>query len=161
MIEPLPDDQWSEYVRTGRAFSAVALQGGVAGMFAHAQIFNPAGSGIRVRVRVIEAFTVFGFAINQNVRRFDTALAVLGAFAGPENLLGGGPAPGAEIRTESRVVAAGGAFWVLLGPGNTRPDYAPPPRDWSHDLLPGQGVVNVATVGGFVFAGYQWAEVPL
>lgn len=161
MITHVTNDEWSQYVSNGEAFAAQNFQGVVAGQFAFTQLFNPIGSGVRVRVFVWEFMTVFAVAVNSNIRRHDVALATLGAFAGPENLLGGGAAPAAEIRSVSQVGALGSTFWLTISAGTMRNDYPTLQLEWGHDLLPGQGMIANSTVGGFSFVGYMWAEVPL
>ena len=161
MITALPDDEWSEYVANGEAFSGVVNQAAAVGMFALGQIFNPVASGIRVRLRCLELFAVFGVAINSNIRRHDIALATFAPFGGPENLLGGGAAAGAELRNASVAALVGSPFWLILSAGSTRKDYPTRQLSWGHDLLPGQGVIANGLGGGFLVMGFQWAEVPL
>ena len=55
----------------------------------------------------------------------------------------------------------GSLFWLILSTGNTRKPYPALHMDWGHDLLPGQGIMLNSTVGGFIFAGFMWAEVRL
>lgn len=161
MITPLPDDEWSEYVANGQAFAGEGFQGAVGGQIGKVQLFNPVGSGIRVRLRCLEPMALFAIAINTNIRRHDVALTTFAPFAGPENLLGGGAAAVAEIRNETAVGQVGSPFWLLLAAGNNRRDYPVRHLDWGHDLLEGQGVIANTTVGGFLLMGFMWAEVPL
>lgn len=158
----MTDEEWSEHVRNGEAFAGVGLALGAAGMFSHVQLFNPVASGVRIRLWVMEAFSVFGIARNQNVYRHDVALGAVSFFAGPENLLGGGAAPGAEIRIASLAALAGSRFWLILAGANRRRDYPPLDQSWGHDLDPGEGIHTASSGGGaFTFAGFMWAEVPV
>ena len=155
------DDEWSAHVSNGEAFVAEGFQAAVGGQLGFAQLFNPVGSGIRLRLRCLETMPILAISINSNVRRHDVPLGVLGAFAGPENLLGGGAAAVAEIRTLSQVAMIGSLFWLILSAGSTRKDYPTKHLDWGHDLLPGQGIMLNSAVGGFILVGFMWAEVPL
>jgi len=156
-----PERLWSDYVTNGKAFAGTVLQTVVAGQIAHVQIFNPVGSGVRVRLRCLETIPIFSAGINTNPRRHDIALPVLGAFLGPDNLLGSGSAPVAELRTLTQVGAVGSPFWLILSAGVTRKDYPALNMDWGHDLLEGQGIVLQSAVGGFIYTGFMWAEVTL
>jgi len=160
-LAAMNDDEWLGYVANGEAYAAEVFVAGVVGQLPFVQLFNPVGSGKRLRLRVWQPMALFALAINQNLRRHDVALATLGFFAGPENLLGGGPAPVAEGRSINQVVMIGSLFWLFLSTGNTRKDYPPEGLDWGHDLLPGQGIMTNGSVGGFVLAGFQWAELDL
>lgn len=153
--------EWSEQVAAGEAFVAQGFQPAVAGMIPLVQLFNPIGSGVRVRVRCWNPIPIFSVAINHNIWRHDVALTVLGAFSGPQNLLGGGAAPVAEVRTDSLLAGATSRFWLFLSAGNTRKSYPVEELDWGHDLLPGQGILNTGAAGSFVFLGMQWTELPL
>ena len=84
MITHLPDDEWSEHVANGEAFSGIGFQGGVAGQIGKVQLFNPVASGIRIRLRALEPMAIFGIAINTNIRRHDVALTTFAPFAGPD-----------------------------------------------------------------------------
>ena len=162
MISPMLDDEWNEHVMNGEAFVGEGIQVAAGGMIALTQIFNPLGSGVRVRLRHLEPVPVLAFAINSNVRRHDVALTANAPFAAPMNLLGsGGASPLAELRNDSLAVAAGSPFWLILSLGNTRKTYPAFQQDWGHDLLPGQGLVLQSVVGGFIVCGFMWAEVPL
>ncbi len=161
MMTQLPDDEWSEYVASGEAFAGQAFQTAVGGQLGFLQLFNPAISTIRIRLRCIEPMAVFSLAINSNIRRHDVALATFTPFSGPENLLGGGAAAVGELRQTSQVAMLGSLFWLILSTGNTRKDYPTKQLEWGHDLLPGQGVILNSSVGGFILAGFMWAEVPL
>ncbi len=161
MIDPFTEDEWLDALSQGQCFAGRILTPAVGGLTPNAQIFNPIGSGIRVRLRVYEPMTIFAFGINTNMRRHDVALPTLGPFGIIENLLGGAPAPVAELRQTNVAPAIGSPFWLILAAGNTRHDYAPEPMDWAQDLLPGQGLMGSSGPGAFILAGFQWAEVPL
>jgi hypothetical protein len=152
---------WSDHVANGEAFCAEDLIAPGGGLVGHVQLFNPVASGRRVRVRYVEGFGLLGAAVNNNVRRYDTALTNLGPFYGPANLLGGGPAPLAQLRNQAFAGVLGTAFWLLLSPLLVTPNFPPIDQEWGHDLLPGQGVLLNAGAGVSVFATFQWAEVPL
>lgn len=162
MISIDPTDEWSDYVANGQAFATRSFVASGLGFFGHIQLYNPVGSGVRLRLRFVEGLALFGGAVNLNVCRYDTpCVDVAPPPFGPMNLLGGGPANVAQIRTEITVapIQLGTAFWLLLGPTLSMPAYPGPPDDWGHDILPGQGVM---LRGGFIpFAQFQWAEVPL
>ena len=84
-------DIWLEHVANGEAYASENFLIGVAGQFPHLQLFNPIGSGKRVRLRSVHATGLpaqFG-----GVSRHDTPLATLGLPATfvIENLLAGGP----------------------------------------------------------------------
>ncbi len=161
MNAPLPDDEWAEYVANAQAFAGVSLQVAVPAMIAHVQLFNPVGSGVRLRIQNLQPMAVFSIAINTNIRRHDLPLATFTPFSGPENLLGGGAAPAGELRQDSLVANTGAPWWLILSAGNTRKNYPPKALDWGHDLLPGQGIVLQSAPGGFIVCGFMWAEEPL
>ncbi len=161
MISPMPDDEWAEYVANGEAYAGEALQVAVPAQIAHAQLFNPVGSSVRLRIYVLQPMPVFSIVINTNIRRHDVPLATFAPFAGPENLLGGGAAPVGELRNASLLANAGAPFWLILSAGNTRKSYPTKALEWGQDLLPGQGIVLQSGPGGFIVVGFMWAEVPL
>ena len=164
ILDGLTDDEWNSHVMQGEAFTAEVAVIAVPAMIPLAQIFNPLGSGVRIRLRCMEPMTFLGGGtLNQNIRRHDIALPSLFAppFGGPENLLGGGAASVAEFRFDNPGAAVGSPFWLILSTGPTRRDYPALQLAWGHDLLPGQGIVNNGSVGGLIILGYQWVEVPL
>ncbi len=164
MISHMPDDEWSEAVANGEAFSAEALVVAMPATIPLLQMFNPGGLPVpkRIRLRCVESMAFGGLAINQNIRRHDVALPSTGPpFGGPENLLGGGPASIVEFRFDNPVVASGSPFWLILSTGNTRKDYPVLQLDWGHDLLPTQGLMHSGIPGGFIILGYQWTETNL
>ncbi len=162
IFEGMTDDEWSDHVMAGEAYSAEIAVIAVAGMIPLSQLFNPASSDRRIRIRCVESMAFLASAINMNVRRDDVALPSGPAvFGGPENLLGGGPPPVAEFRFDNALVASGLPFWLILALGNTRRGYPVETLDWGHDLLESQGMSHNGTTGGFLILGYQWAEVRL
>ena len=161
MIDPMPDDEWSELVANGQAYAGQALQVAIPAQIAHVQLFNPVGSSVRLRIRSLQPMAVFSIAINTNIRRLDVPLATFTPFAGPENLLGGGAAPVGELRQDSLLANVGAPFWLFLSAGSTRKNYPPKALDWGQDLLPGQGIALQSSPGGFIVVGFMWAEVPL
>ena len=93
MIFGAEDDHWSQHVREGEAFSAMSIVFAVGGMASELQLLNPAGSGVRIRLRCMEPMQFFATAINGNIRRHDPPLANLGGLFGsgsPQNLLSSG-----------------------------------------------------------------------
>ena len=152
---------WVRHVKVGEAFSAENFVVGAGGLLAHCQLFNPLASGIRVRLRSVHA--ILGVAVGVNVSRHDVALTTLGPPAPfvTENLLGGGPANVAEMRSESPVAAVGSIFWQLNAPGNVPAIYPPHGREWGYDLLEGQGILLQAAAGITLITNWQWVEVPL
>lgn len=162
MISHMPDDEWSEAVANGEAFSAEALVVAAPATVPLLQLFNPAASPKRIRLRCVESMAFIGGPINQNIRRHDVALPSTGPpFGGPENLLGGGPASIAEFRFDNPAVPVGSPFWLILSAGQTRKDYPVLQLDWGHDLLPTQGLMHSGGVGGLLIIGYQWTETNL
>jgi hypothetical protein len=153
---------WNEHVRNGEAFSAEDFIIGAVGLFPHLQLFNPVGSGIRVRLRSVhETMTV---ARVVNVKRYDPPGSILGPPAGfvLENLLGGGPAAIAEVRSNNGVASVGSPFWLVQSNANEPGIYPPRGQEWGHDLLPGQGIVLVSsTTNTTLIANWQWVELPL
>ena len=100
--------------------------------------------------------------INMNIRQNNTPLpSGPVVFAGPENLLGGGPPPVAEFRFDNVLALVGSPWWLILALGNTRRGYPVEHLDWGQDLVVSKGIMHSGTVGGFLILGYQWAEVPL
>lgn len=162
MIEPLPDDEWSDHVENGEAFAAEIAVIAIGGMSPLSQLFNPAASGVRIRLRCVESFAFLAGSINQNIRRHDVALpSGPSVFGGPQNLLGGGALPVAEFRFDNVVALVGSPFHLILAAGSNRRGYPVDHLDWGHDLEESEGLMHNGTVGGFLILGYQWAEVPL
>ncbi len=161
MSAPTVTEQWSDHVAAGEAYCSRGFQNIVAGQIPLVQLFNPVDSGVRVRLRVMQPMAVFAFPINTNIRRHDTALTTLGPFGVIENLLGGGVAASAEIRTMTQVAMAGSPFQLILSGGNNRSAYPEDGMEWGHDLLEGEGIMLNGVTGGFIFCGFMWAEVPL
>lgn len=156
------DDEWSDHVANGEAFAAEIAVVAIAGLNPLSQLFNPAASNRRIRLRCVESFAFVALPINMNIRRHDIALpSGPSVFAGPQNLLGGGPAPRAEFRFDNVVALVGSPFWLILASGNTRRGYPVDHLDWGHDLEETEGLMHSGIVGGFLILGYQWAEVPL
>jgi hypothetical protein len=152
---------WSEYVANGQAFAAENFLVGVGGTFAEIQLFNPVASGVRVRLRSAHNILVLGAGIA--LRRHDVALATLGLPAGfiVENLLGGGPAEAAEMRSAAPVAVDGTTMWQMSAPPNIPAIYPGEGREWGMDLLEGQGVLMQAAAGTTIIINWHWVEVPL
>lgn len=153
---------WLQHVANGEAYAIEDFIIGVGGMFNHVQLFNPAGSGVRLRLR--SANHLNPIVIGAHVRRYDVPLTILGPpvpFA-MENLLGGGPPPLGEVRSDRLAAPTGSAFWLIRSAANDTGVYPPDGMEWGHDLLPGQGILmNSVVVGGVFIINWQWAEVPL
>lgn len=152
---------WSEHVANAESFAAENFLIGVGGLIAEIQLFNPVGSGVRVRLRSVHAISAA--AQNVNVRRHDVALATLGLPAGfiVENLLGSGAAEVAEMRSASPVVLDGTLIWSA-GACPSQPAIFPPQgNEWGFDLLEGQGLIIQAATGLTVIVNWHWVEVPL
>lgn len=158
----MTDDEWNAHVMAGEAYAAEIAVIAMGGLSPLSQMLNPAASGKRIRVRCVESMAFLGIGINMNVRRHDIVLpSGPSVFGGPENLLGGAPAPVAEFRFDNVVALVGSPFWLILAAGSARRGYPVETLDWGHDLLEGQGLMHNGTIGGFLILGYQWAEVPL
>jgi len=145
----------------GEAFSAENFVIGVGGTVAHVQLFNPIASGVRVRLRSLHAIATI--ATNVNLARHDTALTTLGVPVGfvIENLLGGGSAAVAEMRSESPAAPVGTLIMQLGAPPSVPAFYPGGGREWGFDLLEGQGILVAATSGVTIIVNWQWVEVPL
>lgn len=155
------DPTWNNHVAAGEAYSAENFLIGVGGTFAHLQLFNPVGSGIRVRLRSVHGILTALFT--GFVRRHDVALATLGLPAGfvVENLLGGGAAAVAEMRSSQPAALVGAEMWRLNAPANVPAIYPPAGREWGQDLLEGQGILVAGAAAQTTIVNWQWAEIPL
>ncbi len=152
---------WSEHAKSGEAYSAEDFILASPGLYPHVQLFNPVGSGIRVRLRSVHQIGVA--AVQSNVRRYDPPGAILGP---PipfiiENMLGGGPAAVAEIRHANIVVPSGSPFWLLQGLARAPAIYPLRGQEWGHDLLEGHGILLQASAGTTLIANWQWVELEL
>ncbi len=152
---------WSDHVAAGEAFAAENFLIGAGGTVAQIQLFNPVGSGKRIRLRSLHDILVA--AIAATIFRHDTPLSTLGLPAPfiVENLGPGGVSEVAEMRSDQPVASTGSSFWSLNAPGNMPAIYPPKGLEWGHDLLPGQGIHVTGAVGITVIINWQWAEVPL
>ena len=154
-------DEWRQHVENGEAYSAEDFILGAPGTFPHLQLFNPIGSGKRVRIRSVhETMTA---ARTVNVRRYDPPGAILGPPAGfvVENLLGGGPAAVAELRRGNIVVQSGAPFWLLQSNANEAGIYPARGQEWGMDLLEGHGILLSGTLNTTLIAMWQWVELDL
>lgn len=157
----VPSQAWLNYVANGEAYSAENFLIGVGGTFAQIQLFNPVASGKRIRLRSVHAISPI--AVTSQVVRHDTPLATLGlplTFI-VENLLGGGAAEVAEMRSDQPIAVAGSVFWTVNAPPSEPAIYPPHGREWGQDLLEGQGIHIAATVGATSIVNWMWAEVDL
>ena len=157
----MPAHTWDHHMQQGEAFSSENFLIAAVGLLNHVQLFNPAGSGVRVRLRSAHAIaTTPPFA---NVRRHDVALAIVGPPA-PfiiENLLGGGAAAVAEMRGAQLAAAVGSIFWQVNALTLSPATYPPEGREWGFDLLPGQGILFQAGANITLIINWMWVEVPL
>jgi hypothetical protein len=153
---------WLNYVANGEAFAAENFVGPGVGNQAHIQLFNPVGSGKRVRMRSVSSSSTSPTVTNFIVARYDVALTTLGVPAGftVENLLGGGPAAVAEMRSQISAVALGTDFTQVYAPTTVMGTYPTSGREWGYDLLPGQGILLRGTAAAVLIVNWQWAEVP-
>lgn len=69
-------DLWLEHLANGEAYACENFIVGVGGLFPHVQIFNPSGSGKRIRVYTLHATA--GAAVTGSLRRHDTELLTAG-----------------------------------------------------------------------------------
>ncbi len=152
---------WSEHVAAGEAFASENFLIGVGGTVAQMQLFNPVGSGKRIRLRSLH--DIIPAAVSATIFRHDTPLATLGLPATfiVENLGPGGTAEVAEMRGDQPVVATGSPFWSLNAPGNMPAIYPPKGQEWGHDLLEGQGIHVTGAAGITIIINWMWVEVPL
>ncbi len=152
---------WNDHVMEGEAFSAENFLIGAGGLVPHIQLFNPVGSGIRIRLRTVH--TILSVLTSSQVARHDVALPTLGLPVGfiVENLLGGGAAEVAEMRSDQVTPAVGLPFWLVSSPANVPAIYPPQGREWGIDLLEGHGVLVQGASGATMIVNWQWVELPL
>jgi hypothetical protein len=145
-------ERWLSELRAGRAFGGRAYQPNVAAQFARAQLLNPVGSGVTIIARL----AVFGssFAASVNVGHYNTALATLVATS--RNLLSGGAAPVAEIRTETGVASVGSQLFAATVLANTSLQLN---AEWLTELGAGEGLLfEESTVNLDLLVGILWME---
>jgi len=152
---------WLDHVANGEAFSAENFILAAGGLTPHIQLFNPASSGVRVRIRSVHSIGGLGQTVN--VGRHDTALTTLGLPAGfiTENLLGGGAGEAIEHRSQNNAGALGNLFWITSSPANTAAIYPPEGREWGYDLLEEQGILIQGAIATTLIVNWQWVEIPL
>ncbi len=152
---------WAEHVAAGEAFAAENFLIGLGGTVAQMQLFNPVGSGKRVRIRSLH--DILPAAVSATIYRHDTPLSTLGLPAPfiVENLGPGGVAEVAEMRGDQPVAPAGSSFWSLNAPANMPAIYPPKGMEWGHDLLPGQGIHVTGAAGITIIINWHWVEVLL
>lgn len=154
-------DLWNEYVKNGEAYSAENFLTPGGGLIANIQLFNPVASGKRVRLR--SCHMTSAAALGGAVNRHDVALTTLGLPAGfiVENMLAGGPAEVAEMRSVAGVAPLGALFWQLSAGGGEPALYPGGGREWGFDLLEGQGINISGAVTATVIVNWQWVELDL
>ena len=152
---------WLKHIEAGEAYAAenFVIPGG--GLIGHLQLFNPVGSGKRIRLRSLNMTAAA--AHNGNVYRHDVPLATLGLPAPfiVENMLAGGPAEVAEHRSVVLAAAVGSIFWAMSAIANAPATYPPEGREWGFDLLEGQGIHATGALGAANIVMWHWVEVPL
>jgi len=151
---------WLEHVANGEAYSAEDFILGSPGLYPHLQLFNPAGSGKRIRLRSVHAIDGL---LRVNVRRYDPPGAILGPPA-PfiiENLLSGGPAAVAELRHDNIVIPSGTGFWLANAPNSITAVYPVEGQEWGIDLLENTGVLMQGPAGTILIANWMWVELDL
>ncbi len=150
---------WLEHVANGEAYSAEDFIIGAVGLYPHLQLFNPVGSGKRIRIRKVHQTMTVPRVVN--VRRYDPPGVILGPPV-PfviENLLGGGPPAVAEVRHDNIVVPSGSPWWLLQSNANDRGVYPPRGQEWGHDLLEGHGILLQSAANTTLIALWMWVEL--
>lgn len=146
-------ERWLSEVRAGRAFVRGTYFGPAAGNNGHIQLFNPVGSLVNVVVRSLLLATNPAGVLNMAV--YNTALGTL--IGAGVNLLSGGAAGSAEVRTGSNVGVLGtlvGQYRVALD----TPIYPSP--EWFFELGAGEGVLVTSVNTDFnLSAVFTWIEV--
>lgn len=145
---------WLSQVRLGRAFGGTTLVTGGASQYPETQILNPANSGVTVIVFAIQ--TNGDTTQSLHIATHNTALGTLGA--GGTNLLSGGAAPAAELRTGTPTSLDGTRFALWLN--NSTSGLMQTPLRWIMELPAGKGLVVAGIVVGTTLAvSYQWVEL--
>lgn len=150
---PAQSERWFSEIRAGRAFNrgVVVVAGGA--QIAEAQLFNPVGSGKQVLIYS----AMFSSNVNDQpqLRRYDTALGTL--IGNGANLLAGGAASVAEIRTAIPAAVDGSQLLILQVVANTPQALSPV---WIAELSPGQGyLITGSVVVDGICAVWWWNEV--
>jgi len=145
-------ERWFSELRAGRAFSGVGALAAAAGTVSEIQLFNPAGSAITLLLYKCVGDATVASALQ--LRTFNTALATL--IGNGLNMLSGGAASVAEIRSAAPAVNDGTSFWskaALAGEPIELGDL------WVIELGAGEGVIatdNTQNVG--VRFTFLWNE---
>lgn len=146
-------ERWFSEMRAGRTFSRGGNVSPGAAAFAEIQLFNPAGSGVTVLVYRLLA----GAGANDatQIRTFNTALTTLVGTG--INLLAGGAAAVAEIRTNNPAALDGTQVSQTYAPANVtfeRVDV------WSWELGAAEGIIIAAgAVNISLAAEFYWNEI--
>lgn len=146
-------DWTMDLVRQGKGFHGGAQQAAVAAEYGHVQLINPAGSSKRVVV-VGALWSVAGNGVLR-FREYDTALTTDTGQA--RNLLRGGGAATAQVRTASNAAELGTLAWAIR---TTTGAIGITPSGWYLELGAGQGVLfNHDTVNIALQAMFTWLEL--
>lgn len=146
-------ERWLSELRAGHAFQGGVSQGPTVGNNSHGQLFNPAGSGVKVIGRFFAGGPTANTAVIMSFH--NTALTTLNGNG--SNLLSGGAASVAELRRQDNAGILGttiGNFQVLAA------DSKQIGADWTFELSASQGFIlagNVVNVG--INAVFVWIEV--
>lgn len=146
-------ERWLSEMRAGRAFASGALIGPTAANNSHVQLFNPAGSQITVIVRSV----IGGPSANDLMlfRTHNTALTTL--VGNGVNLLSGGAAGVAEVRTLDNAIVLGTGFGSFRALANDSKQVGP---DWIIELGASEGLAtSPATLNVGNATTFFWLEV--
>ena len=143
---------WLNEIRAGRAFTFVGRIGPTAANFSHVQLVNPAASGITVVVYAIKT----GDNVNAEIEVRTHNAELTNDIGAGVNLLSGGAAAAAHIRTEDNVALQG----TLI---ERFPLLAGTPHEivsgWHMELGAGEGLLIVPDGSNQrCFGNFRWIE---
>ena len=144
---------WLNEIRAGRAFvHAVRLAASV-GDSGHIQLFNPAGSGITVIPYRLITATDANAALN--LSQHNTELGTDNGVG--VNLLSGGPASAAHLRSIDSAVGLGTILGETRSLADTPFEWY---RDWLMELGEGEGLVSFSGTANILnMATFFWIEI--
>lgn len=146
-------DRWLRELRAGRAFGGFASVGAGAGVQGHAQLFNPVGSGITVIVYRVYLTVLTTTSILMS--HYNTALTTLATTT--RNMLSGGTAPVAEVRSQTNTGSFGSLFWRSDLTASTGFNIG---IEWLSELGAGEGLVILCGNNNTEMNGsYFWIEI--
>jgi len=146
-------ERWLSEMRAGRGFGGFLNQVAVAAQNSHIQLFNPVASGITVIVRLVLFASVAAQGVH--VSHHNTALTTLGATS--RNLLSGGAAPVAEVRSQTNAGELGSQFLGLNAAAATQLQVN---AEWFTEVGAGEGVlISGASVNVELLGNWLWMEV--